>query len=173
MAAPLHSHPRNPPTLDRPPQRRSRPSLPRKSHSLPQRHGRPRPLRTTLPHLRPAHPAHPLRRQRNQLLRPMPDQRQSPRRPQPLPSPGQRLAPHPRRTGSSKKTLTSRAVALVFIAVAFAVACFLVVIPQRSGGICCCLRPCLSCSHPQSESAVAVIITLPHTITQPPAPLAP
>ena len=80
-------------------------SFPEKSHRLPRRHGRPRPLRPALPPLRRKGPTHPLRRQRNQLLPPLPNQQQTPGRPRPLPPPRLRLAPHPRRTGIPKAPL--------------------------------------------------------------------
>ena len=82
--------------LDRPLQRRSPPGLPGEGHRLPPRDGRARPLRPALPALRLAGTAHPFRRQRNELLPHLPDRRQGPRRPQPLPPARRRLAPHPR-----------------------------------------------------------------------------
>jgi formamidopyrimidine-DNA glycosylase len=63
---------------------RSEVCLPGKSHRLSQGDGSPRPLRRTMSKMRRQSPAHSLRRQRNQLLRPLPDRRQSPGRPQPV-----------------------------------------------------------------------------------------
>ncbi len=58
--------------------------LSREGDRISSRDGRARPLRPALPALRRENPAHPLRRQRNQLLRPLPDRRQSAGRPQPV-----------------------------------------------------------------------------------------
>ena len=52
-----------------------------------------------------AHPAHPLRRQRDQLLPRLPDRRKTSRRPQPLAPARLRLASHPRGTGSPQAPL--------------------------------------------------------------------
>ena len=57
----------------RPAARRGAPEISRKSDRFPRRHGRARALRPTLPALRRARAAHPLRRQRNELLRTLPD----------------------------------------------------------------------------------------------------
>ena len=46
-----------------------------KNHRLPQRHGSPRPLRRTVSQMRRQSLTNSLRRQRNQLLRPLPDRR--------------------------------------------------------------------------------------------------
>ncbi len=76
-------------------------SLPREGHRLPPGDGRPRPLPAAVPALRVTYPAHPLRRQRDQLLPRLPDRRQSPRRPLALPPARRRLATHARRARSS------------------------------------------------------------------------
>ena len=85
--------------------RRSQRRLPRKGHSLSQRHGGSWPLRRTVPKMRRQSLADSLCRQRNQLLRALPDRRQSSSRPQPVPAPGIRLAKNPGRTRSTKAPL--------------------------------------------------------------------
>ena len=96
-------------SLDRPPARRSRKSFPEKVTAFRPEfavHGK---LRPALPALRPEGAAHPLRRQRNQLLRPLPDRRQGSGRPQPFAAAGLRLAAHSRRAGSPEAPLKSTA----------------------------------------------------------------
>ena len=75
----LHAH-----SLDRSPPRRGAEKLSGKSHGISSGDGSTRPLQHALPALRRKGAAHSLRRQRNQLLRQMPDRRQGARRPQPL-----------------------------------------------------------------------------------------
>jgi formamidopyrimidine-DNA glycosylase len=69
------------------------------------RDGSARPLRPALPAMWYAHPAHSLRRQRNQLLSRVPDRRQAPCRPQPLAFAWLRLAANPGRTRSPQTPL--------------------------------------------------------------------
>ena len=103
IPTPLHRHPRHAQTWISPLQRRS--PMPSPKRSPPSAPRWPRTAASASPApLRLAHPAHPLRRQRDQLLPHLPDQRQSPRRPQPLPPPRLRLAPHPRRARSLGKS---------------------------------------------------------------------
>src|SRR5260370_16498741 len=64
--------------------------------------------------LRPGHTTHPLRRQRDELLCPVSNQRKGPRRPKPVPPPRRILAPHPRRTGSTKNAISLFAFASAF-----------------------------------------------------------
>ena len=59
--------------------------FPEKVTAFREEHGRSRPLRTALPAVRRKNSAHSLRRQRNELLRALPDRRQSARRPRPVP----------------------------------------------------------------------------------------
>ena len=70
--------------------RRSRPSAPRWRSTA---------VRKTVSRLRHAGAAHPLRRQRDQLLPQLPDRRKTPRRPRALPPAARRLAAHARRAG--------------------------------------------------------------------------
>ena len=79
--------------------------LPGESHSIPQRHGDSRTLRPALSPVRRQNTAHPICRQRNELLRPLPDGRQSSRRPEPVTSARLRLAAHLGRTGSPETAL--------------------------------------------------------------------
>ncbi len=60
------------------------------------------------PPLRCAHSAHPLRRQRDQLLPRLSDRRQGPRRPLALPPARRRLAPHTRRAGDSAQKVAAQ-----------------------------------------------------------------
>src|SRR5260370_14070273 len=73
--------------------------IPGKGHRVPGRHGRAWPLQSTLPPMRRKDPAHPLRRQRNQLLRELPDRRKTAGRSLPLAPPPPGLAPNPGRAG--------------------------------------------------------------------------
>ena len=75
-------------------QRRSRQSLSRKSHGVSARDGSAWALQSAVRGLRIADSAHPVCRQRNQLLSDVPDRRQSARRPQSFAAAGQRLAAH-------------------------------------------------------------------------------
>ena len=63
---------------------RSRRRVSRKRHRVSQGHGGARPLRQAVPALRRAGPAHPVRRQRNELLRGVPNGRQAAGRSQPV-----------------------------------------------------------------------------------------
>ncbi len=79
-----------------PARRGHRRGLPRQGHRVPPGVRHPRPVRGAVPGLRHPDPAHPLRRQRDQLLPPLPDRRQAPRRPEPVTAAEGRLAPHHR-----------------------------------------------------------------------------
>lgn len=74
----------NTPALDQAIECRSRGGVSREGDRVSPRDDRARPVRQALPEVRHAHPAHPLRRKRNQLLPALPDRRQAPRRPLPL-----------------------------------------------------------------------------------------
>ena len=92
---------RNPPntsTMDFAPRRGGGERLSGKSHGFPQRHGHSWPVWSALPSLWRQSSAHPLCRQRNELLRPLPDRREGPRRPQPVAPAGLGLASHTGRT---------------------------------------------------------------------------
>src|SRR5258706_14461459 len=85
--------------MDGPPARRIVGALPGESHRLPSRLRRPRPLRKTMSRLRHPDPAHRLLRKRNELLRPLPDRRQTPPRPRAIKTAAQRLAEADRGVG--------------------------------------------------------------------------
>jgi ribosomal protein S13 len=76
--------------------------VPGESHRLPRGHGGSWPLRQALPRLRLARAAHPLRRQRNQLLCPLPDRRQAAGRPVAVAPAEEELAPLHRRVGVAR-----------------------------------------------------------------------
>src|SRR5215472_17771669 len=92
--------------LDRPPAGRSRGRLPRKSDRLSRRHGRPRALRPTMPQMRRKGSANSLCRERNELLRQVPNRRKGSCRPRALPPPGIGLAAHARGTRSPEAPLS-------------------------------------------------------------------
>ena len=81
------------------------PGIPRKGHRVPRGDGRPRPLRPALSPLRREGPAHPLRIERDELLRSLPDRRQTSRRPRPLAPAASGLAALPRRNGGTQEAL--------------------------------------------------------------------
>ena len=83
----------------------ARQEIPRESDRLPAGNGRPWPLQPALPSLRQQNPAHPLRRQRNQLLPDVPNGRKAAGRPRALATARFRLAPKSRRTGSAEAPL--------------------------------------------------------------------
>ena len=63
----------------------------------------------TLPALRGKNPAHPIRRQRNELLREMSDGREAARRPKPLAPPRRRLAANSGRIGNTETQMSALA----------------------------------------------------------------
>src|SRR5262249_42282653 len=73
--------------------------VPGEGDRLPRRDGGPRTLRQALPRVRSAGPAHRLRRERNQLLRALPDRRTDPRRPRAVAIAEEELAALDRRAG--------------------------------------------------------------------------
>src|SRR5437868_3489714 len=78
--------------MDRSPAPRGGRRLPRKGHRVPRWNGRARPLPKALSRVRSARAAHRVRRKRDQLLRPLPNGRQTPRRPRALAALARRLA---------------------------------------------------------------------------------
>ena len=80
--------------------------FPGEGHRLPQGHGRAWPLRQALPGLRHRHPAHSLRRKRNELLPALPDRRQAARRPLAFAAAQGRLAEDDRGAGEPAKAVS-------------------------------------------------------------------
>ena len=92
--------------MDRSIARRRQRRVSRKGHRVSPRDGRPRPLSPAMPAMRHQGPAHPLRQQRNQLLREVPDGRPPARRPRALAPDARGLAAHRRRTRSDEKAMS-------------------------------------------------------------------
>ncbi len=102
---PLRGHPGHAARLDRPPARGDGRALPREGHCLSSRHGRARALRPALSRVRIAGPADRPRRERDQLLRALPDRWPTPGRPRTLAVASRGLAADPGRTGGTSVTL--------------------------------------------------------------------
>ena len=88
--------------LDRTPARPVRRRVPREGHRVPARDGGARQVRQALPGLRHAGAAHPLRRQRDQLLPALPDRRPAARRPLASRACSRRLADDDRRARAAR-----------------------------------------------------------------------
>src|SRR6266849_1905073 len=88
--------------MDRPRARGGRGRAPREGHRISRGHGGARPLWQALPGLRRAGAAHRVRRERNQLLRALPDRRQDPRRSRPIAAAQEELAALPGGIGMKK-----------------------------------------------------------------------
>lgn len=86
--------------------RRRRRRLPREGHRVPGRDGGPRPIPAALPGLRRPRPAHRVCRERDPLLRHLPDRRPPARRSRPVPAAQERLASHARGTRGPQAGLT-------------------------------------------------------------------
>src|ERR1035441_4820400 len=82
-------------------------SFPRKSEGVSRRDGGAWPLRQAVSAMRNAHPADPLRVQRNQLLSGLPDRREAFGRPRSLAPASRGLAAHAGRTGSAQAALNA------------------------------------------------------------------